>query len=562
MLRSLSLRDFVIVETLDLDFQAGFTVLTGETGAGKSILLDALALALGERADASVVRENASRAEIAVEFGLSHDSGNPAREAVLAWLQEHDLDEGDEIIMLRRTVDSTGRSKAFINGRTATLTQMREVGDMLVDIHGQHAHQLLLKTGAQRQLLDNHAGLQTLAGQVAQSYRTWQNKLDFLRRAEQDQSSMEQERERLAWQVGELEKCAPQTDEWAQVQSEHTRLAHAATLLEGCELALAQLEGNDNGAQGALLSTLNQIIHNLQKLADLDPALRDTLDALEPAQVQLDEAAHALSRYTQKVELDPSRLAQVEERLQSLHSMARKYRVAPEELPNLWAERAAQLATLEQAQDMAALEAQAKEAEADYRKVATQLSAQRKKAATALSKAVTEAMQGLSMAGGRFEIALNPLDVGQAFGLEQVEFLVAAHTGVSPKPLAKVASGGELARISLAISVIASSASLTPTLVFDEVDSGIGGAVAEVVGQLLRKLGAGRQVLCVTHLPQVAAQGHQHLRVSKVQHAGVTRSQLEHLDTPQRVEEIARMLGGTEITATTRAHANEMLAKA
>ncbi|CAJ92272.1 DNA repair protein RecN [Cupriavidus necator] len=557
MLRSLSIRDFVIVDTLDLDFTTGFTVFTGETGAGKSILIDALALVLGERADAGVVREGAPRASVSATF-----STHPALDA---WLAERELnseaEDGVHTVLLRRTVDAGGRSKAFINGAAATLAQLREVGDQLVDIHGQHAHQLLLRPDAQRLLFDAHAGLTQQAGAVAEAWRAWRACVRQREAVEHQSREMQLERERLEWQVGELDKLNPQPGEWEEIQSEYNRLSHAAGLIDGSRAALDAL----SEADGSVLSALNTIVHKLQQLADVDGALRDVLAALEPAQMQAEEAAHSLTRYVDRLELDPERLQAVDERMQALHATARKYRLPPEQLPDELVARRQQLDDLQAAQDLNKVMAREAAAKAAYLTLAQHLSHARKQAAQALSAAVTDAMQGLSMAGGSFVAALNALDEGQSHGLEQVEFLVAGHAGVSPRPLARVASGGELARISLAISVITSEASPTPTLIFDEVDTGIGGAVAEVVGRRLQELGRARQVLCVTHLPQVAAQAGTHLLVSKeTTDAGdgsVTRSRIRVLDPAGRVVETARMLGGATVTATTLQHAEEMLAQ-
>lgn len=553
MLRSLSIRDFVIVDTLDLDFSAGFTVFTGETGAGKSILIDALALVLGERADAGVVREGAARASISATF-LTHP-------ALDAWLAERELAGDDDTVLLRRTVDASGRGKAFINGAAATLAQLREVGDQLVDIHGQHAHQQLLRPDAQRHLFDAHAGLTEQAGAVAEAWRAWRAARTQREAVEHQSREMQLERERLEWQVGELDKLAPQPGEWEEIQGEYNRLSHAAGLIDGSRAALDALSESD----GAVASVLNGVVHRLQQLADVDASLRDVLAALEPALVQVEEAAHSLNRYVDRLELDPERLQAVEDRMQALHTTARKYRLPPEQLPDELLARRQQLDDLQAAQDINKVLAREAAARAAYLTLAQHLSAARKVAAAALSAAVTDAMQGLSMAGGTFAVALHPIDEGQSHGLEQVEFLVAGHAGVSAKPLARVASGGELARISLAISVITSEAAPTPTLIFDEVDTGIGGAVAEVVGRRLQELGRSRQVLCVTHLPQVAAQAGAHLLVSKESRTdkdgAVTRSRIRLLDAEGRVNETARMLGGATVTATTVQHAEEMLAQ-
>ncbi len=548
MLRHLSIRDFVIVAALDLEFDSGFSVFSGETGAGKSILIDALALALGERADASVVRTGCGRADITAEF-TPHDR-------VARWLDEHAFD-AEDTVMLRRVIDVNGRSRAFINGTSATLAQLRELGEMLVDIHGQHAHQLLMRPDAQRELFDTHAGLVADAATVARAWRVWRDATQAIDAAKAHERELQLEREKLAWQLAELDKLAPQAGEWDEVSNEHKRLSHSANLIEGVRGALNALSESDD----AMLAQLGAIVSKLRSLADYDTALGDALASLEPAEIQLQEAVYSLSHYAQRVDLDPERLAQVEARLDALHSTARKFRLPPDTLHEEHAARRAQLAALDAAADLGALEAAQAKAREAYLADAKRLSKARAQAAKALGTAVTAGMQELSMAGGSFEVALVPLADGGPHGLEQVEFRVAGHLGVPLRPLAKVASGGELARISLALAVIASAASPTPTLIFDEVDTGIGGGVAEVVGRLLHQLGRDRQVLCVTHLPQVAARGDHHFQVAKgADERGGTVSTVVALDRANRIEEVARMLGGLEITATTRKHAKEMLA--
>ncbi|KVE39863.1 DNA repair protein RecN [Burkholderia sp. TSV86] len=547
MLRHLSIRDFVIVAALDLEFDTGFTVFSGETGAGKSILIDALALALGERADASVVRTGSGRADISAEF--------TPHERVARWLDEHAFD-ADDTVMLRRVIDANGRSRAFINGTSATLAQLREVGEMLVDIHGQHAHQLLMRADAQRELFDTHAGLADDAAAVARRFRAWRDASAAIEAALSHERERQLEREKLAWQLAELDKLAPLPGEWDEISAEHKRLTHSANLIDGVQGALAAISESD----GAMLTQLRAIVSKLRSLSEYDPALNDVLASLEPAEIQLQEASYSLSHCAQRLDLDPDRLAQVETRLDALHSTARKFRLPPQTLHDEHAARRVQLAELDAAADLTALHAAAERAREAYLADAKRLSKARKAAAKALGAAVTAGMQELSMAGGSFEVALVPLEQGGAHGLEQIEFRVAGHPGVPLRPLAKVASGGELARISLALAVIASAASPTPTLIFDEVDTGIGGGVAEVVGRLLHQLGRMRQVLCVTHLPQVAARGDQHFQVAKAQDArGGTVSSVVALDKASRIEEVARMLGGLEITATTRRHAKEML---
>jgi len=553
MLQTISLRDFVIVDQLELDFASGFTVLTGETGAGKSILLDALSLVLGERADSSQIREGSTRAEISALFRIDPE----LIQSFSQWLDEQGfpMEEDGQSLLLKRTVESNGRSRAFINGSVATLAQLREAGDQLVDIHGQHAHQLLLKGGAQRELLDRHAGLLSLATEVAQAFKTLNDSRRRLEQAENAGQDVERERERLQWQLEELTELSPQEGEWANIQSEHARLANGAKLIGGCQEAIEILSDADN----SLESSLSKVCGNISALAEHDQALSSISESLESAQIQLDEAIHSLNRYLQKIDLDPARLEQVEERMQALHGASKKYRTETDALPKLLLETVERLDALTASQNIEVLREKVKQEEDGYLKVAKQLSLKRKKAATELGQLVTDAMQNLSMAGGRLEIALSPLQEGGSHGLEQIEFLVAGHAGSTPRSLAKVASGGELARISLAISVITSKASFTPTLIFDEVDAGIGGAVAETVGKLLHQLGQSHQILCVTHLPQVAAQGNHHLKVSKSQSGDKTVSQVQPLGRTERVEEVARMLGGATITDTTRRHARELL---
>ena len=554
MLHTLSIRDFVIVDTIELEFSAGFSVLTGETGAGKSILIDALTLALGGRGDASVVREGAAKADITADFSVS--------EVAQAWLVANEFSNDDGGALLRRVIDNAGRSKAYINGIPATAAQLRELGDMLVDIHGQHAHQSLLKSEAQRALLDGQAtareaGVEQDARQVAALHKRWRALVRQREEFETNAANVLYERERLEWQVGELEKLAAKPGEWTEITNEHSRLSHAASLLEGAQEALSLISESEDHPIVSQLSALNQ---KLGKLVSVDAELQPIVDLIESSRIQLQESVYALNNYLDRVELDPERLHQLDARMEAMHSTARKFRVTPEELPEEHAKLSEKLQHLADASDIEGLLRQEAKIEAEYRSVAERLSATRRAAALELGHAVTRAMQELSMTGGSFEIALHPC-APAAHGLEQVEFLVAGHAGTAPRSLAKVASGGELARIALAISVITSHATTTPTLIFDEVDSGIGGAVAEVVGRLLKRLGQGRQVLCVTHLPQVASQANQHFQVAKsTLDNGKTASRIDMLDAKARVEEVARMLGGLEITATTRKHARELLA--
>jgi DNA repair protein RecN (Recombination protein N) len=548
MLCRLTIRDFVLVERLELDFQAGFGTLTGETGAGKSILVDALAFALGDRADASLIRAGSERAEVNAEFDLA------AAPAAADWLRAHDLD-AQGVLLLRRVLDANGRSRAYLNGSPVTVQQLREVAESLVDIHGQHAHQSLLRSEAQRALLDSHAALEPLLAEVAGAWRQWREARTLLDAASNGLEALAIEREQLSWQVRELQTLGFSPEEWLALNEEHQRLAHAASLVEGAQSSLQVLAEGDSACEAQVAG----VAHRLQDLSEYDPALSEIAALVHSAQAELAEAISALRRYADRVELDPQRLAEAERRIDAVLGCARKFRCSPAELPALlvrWQER---LTIVGQAADIDALEQRVAAARAQYEQLAQQLSGQRAKAAAALGRDVSQVMQQLALGGGRFEVGLLPVDGGNAAGMEQIEFRIAGLAGSEPRSLAKVASGGELSRISLAIQVVASQAARVPTLIFDEVDVGIGGGVAEVVGRLLRELGAERQVLCVTHLPQVAARANWQWQVSKVAVADQLRSHVATLTGEARVEEIARMLGGVEITAITRQHAREML---
>jgi len=548
MLVRLAIRDFVIVDRLELDFSAGFGALTGETGAGKSILIDALALALGERADAGVVRAGCDKAEVTATFVIAQVP------EIQAWLAASDLD-GDDELLLRRVVDAGGRSRAYINGSPATVQQLREVAENLVDIHGQHAHQSLLRADAQRALLDAHGGLGELARQVASAFQEWRGAEKRLTELTASGEAILREREQLEWQIGELEALAFSTDEWAQLESEHKRLAHAASLIEGSEFALAILAEGDVACAGQI----DAVAGRLESLAEFDPALQEVAQLLQSVQAELGEAVSTLRRYAGRVDLDPQRLTEVERRLEAVYGMARKYRCLPEELPLKLSDWQARLTELGETADLAALTARAQTARAVYRELAGRLTVGRQQAAGELAVAVTALMRQLALGAGNLEVALLPLAEGAVFGEEQIEFRVSGLAGNEARPLAKVVSGGELSRISLAIQVVTSRSASVPTLIFDEVDVGIGGGVAEIVGRLLHELGAERQVLCVTHLPQVAARANWQWQVSKSSDGGKTLSNIRPLDLDSRVEEIARMLGGVEITAITRQHARELL---
>lgn len=548
MLRRLTIRDFVIVDRLELDFGAGFGTLTGETGAGKSILLDALGLALGGRADAGVVRTGCSRADIGAEFDL------PAQAALGDWLQEQALEVEDGTIMLRRVVEAGGRSRAWINGTAVTLAQLRTAGEWLADIHGQHAHHALLRADTQRELLDAHAGARAQVAALAQAYRRWQTLSALRREAEAASETSARERELLSWQLKEVDELDFDPEQWAELNAEHSRLAHAAGLMEGADAVLAMLGEGDE----AVCATLTHLDARVSELAAIDAGLDDVRELLSAAAIQADEALHALRRYRDRLDLDPQRLAEIERRISAVMDLARKYRLQPEEIPELrqrWSER---LAALEACSDPVRLAQDEEEARQGYELAAAALSAVRRPAAQALGEEITAAMQTLAMAGGRFDVGLEPC-APSVHGNELVEFRVAANPGQPLRGLARVASGGELSRIGLAIQVMTSRDAATPTLIFDEVDVGIGGRVAEIVGKLLARLGSERQVLCVTHLPQVAACADWQWRIAKVERDGQTLSEVSALDQAGRIEEIARMLGGVNITATTREHAAEML---
>lgn len=548
MLRRLTIRDFVLVDRLELEFATGFGALTGETGAGKSILVDALAFALGDRADTGLIRNGAERAEVSAEFDLAglHEAE--------VWLRERDLD-ADGGLLLRRVLDAGGRSRAYLNGSPVTVLQLREVAESLVDIHGQHAHQSLLRSDAQRLLLDSHAGLRPLLDGVAAAWRSWREARNLLDTASSGAAALAEEREQLEWQVRELEMLGYSGEEWEQLNIEHKRLANATRLVEAARFSLDVLAESESACEAQIEAAANRI----DDLTEFDPALSEVGTLLHSAQTELAEAVSALRRYADRVDLDPQRLGEVESRIDAVLSCARKYRTVPDELPDLLERWQGRLSVLGETADVAALEEKVQTARKHYEALAGKLSKARAAAAIALGKDVSKVMQQLALAGGRFDVALLPVVAGSANGNEQIEFRISGLAGTDARALAKVVSGGELSRISLAIQVVTSQAASVPTLIFDEVDVGIGGGVAEVVGRLLRELGAERQVLCVTHLPQVAARANWQWQVSKSAQNGVVRSRVVQLDETGRVEELARMLGGVEITAITRQHAREML---
>ena len=543
-LKNISLRDFVIVRSLDLDLQDGFTVLTGETGAGKSILIDALQLALGARADAGVVREGAQRCEISAEF--------ESQPALLEWLEQAGIAANDSLL-LRRTIDVQGKSRAWINGSAATATQLKDIADKLVDIHGQHAWQSLTRPDAVRGLLDSYANVSMQ--HLSQQWQQWRMAQKALLDARSAQDSLQQDRERLAWQIGELDKLSPGQAEWEDLNAQHSRLSNAQALRDAVQTALDALEESEQNAN----NLLGQALAALQGQEHIEPQFAPLCEVLGSALAQSGDVVHSLRSYARHAELEPQRLSELNERLSLWVGLARRYKRQPAELPDLLASWRHELQKLDAAADLANLERNEHLAQAEYFEEAKQLSRRRAKAAPELAKAITQAMQGLGMQGGKFEVALTMLEHPAQYGLEQPEFLVAGHSGTTPRPVGKVASGGELSRIALAIAVTTSQLGQAQTLIFDEVDSGVGGAVAETVGRLMKQLGKDRQVMAVTHLPQVAACADQHLVVAKKTENGKTFSTVESVNGEQRVAEIARMLGGERLSGTTLAHAKEML---
>ena len=550
-LTHITLRDFVIVHQLELDLSTGFSVLTGETGAGKSILIDALQLALGARAEAGVVREGASRCEVCAEFEPTP--------RIQAWLEEAGF-ETSANLLLRRTVDSAGKSRAWVNGSPATATQLRELGEQLLDIHGQHAWQSLTRPDAVRGLLDAYAGTDTRP--LKATWQAWRQAQQTLADALQAQSTLANERERLAWQIGELEKLNPQMDEWQALSTQHSRLANAQALMDGANQSTLLLEGEDSDSDGGALRQLSRAIQTLQSLGQFEPEFQSLADVLASAQAQAEDVAHSLHAYLRKTDLDPHHLAQLDERMGLWLSLARRYKKTPDELPLSLQTWRQELAQLDAAADLDRLQKAEQAAHKACLQAAKAVSQQRQKAAKPLAQAVSNAMQQLGMQGGRFEVQLQTLDAPAQHGLEEVSFLVAGHEGSTPRPVGKVASGGELSRIALAIAVTTSELGEAGTLIFDEVDSGVGGAVAETVGRLMKQLGQHRQVLAVTPLPQVAACADHHLLVSKAAAKGQVSSQVRSVNGEERVSEIARMLGGEKLSATTLAHAREMLGDA
>lgn len=555
MLVHLSVHNYAIVEHLDLELDAGMSVISGETGAGKSIMLDALGLCLGDRADSGVVRPGADKADILASFDL-HDIPE-AR----TWLAERDLDN-DGPCILRRVITAEGRSRGYINGSPCPQGDLKALGELLIDIHSQHEHQSLLKPDTHRRLLDEYAGSQELARQVQLAAQRWKQTKHELERVSSIGDEQRARHQLLSYQLEELDNLALGEDELDNLEQEHKNLTNAESLLSACRLVIEQCSEND---AGNVLSALTSSLNRLSAFQGQPGALSEATNLLASAQIQVEEAVGELNRFLDHFDADPERLQQMEERLDAIYTLARKHRIQPTELGAMQQQLFEELESLN-ADDQAAerLSEELAAFERHYQEKAAELSTLRNNAASQLASAVELEMQNLGMPGGRFSIKLSANSSSEPHpnGLEQLEFLVSANPGQPLKALAKVASGGELSRISLAIQVITAQTSRVPTLVFDEVDVGIGGPTAEVVGQLLRRLGERGQVLTVTHLPQVAAQGHQHLFVHKVRESNATRTAVSKLSPAQRVEEIARMLGGMDLTEESLAHARQMVGSA
>jgi len=552
MLSSIHIKNLAVVASAELEFSPGLTAMTGETGAGKSILIDALGLALGDRADNGMIRDGCDRAEITARFDLNE---NPD---VIQWLREQELDSGDECL-LRRVLVRNGSSRAYINASPVPVKMLQSLGALLVEIHGQHAHQSLLHRDHQRTLLDQYAAHHKLLEKTSGLYTRWR---ETEQRLEQLQAASRERSERidlLRYQTNELEALALGENELDQLSEEHVRLSNAGRLLESSQLILSALYEDENASAQ---NSLNRAISELDELLALDGSLSGCREMLESAGIQIQEAVSELRQYSDGIELDPGRLQQVEDRLGEIHNLSRKYRCKPEALLEHLHQLTAELDALTHTDNqLSELQQAAETLKKAYLESADKLSNSRKKAARKLSSRVVEGMRSLGMPNGilEFQVESLPPEKAGPSGYDRVEILISTNPGQPPQPLSKVASGGELSRISLAIEVATLSCAQVPTLIFDEVDVGIGGGVAEIVGRLLRQLGNQYQVLCVTHLPQVAAQGHQHLRVSKRSNKAGVQTQITPLDEQQRIEEIARMLGGLDITAQTLAHAKEML---
>ncbi len=555
MLVSLTVRDFAIVDQIEVEFDDGMTVLTGETGAGKSILVDALSLVLGERGSAQLVRSGAKRAEFSAEFDVA------TLPEIRSWLEEHSLDEGDECL-IRRVINADGRSRAFVNGNAVTIQQLKSIGEHLVDIHGQHFHQSLARRDIQRQLLDHFGGLNDLLGKVGTDFVSWRALAERHRQLTDADIDRASRLDLLTFQLDELRSLDAQPGEAEELQTERQRLANSGRLVEGAASALDAIFDGESGNANSLLADAGRAVDGL---VEFDESLQSVAELVESAGIQVTEAADELRRYVEGIDMDPARREEVESRLDAMFTLARKHRSEPKDLPELRGTLETEFDELNNAEERGReLEREVLAARDAFLKRAATLTKKRTAAAKKLAAEVTDAMHGLGMPGGRFEISIDALadDDARAHGADRIEFLISANPGQPLQALSKVASGGELSRMSLAIQVIASGGSDIPTMVFDEVDSGVGGGVAEMVGRRLAELGGDRQVLCVTHLPQVASLANQHFRIAKVTDGKSTRTSVQPLGKDERIEELARMLGGVEITRKTLEHAEEMLAGA
>jgi DNA repair protein RecN (Recombination protein N) len=553
LLTSLTVNNFTLVERLEVDFRAGMTAITGETGAGKSLVVDALGMALGDRGDTDRIRQGADKAEVAAVFELAGNS--PAHQ----WLRDNDV-EGDSeaTCLLRRVLTREGRSRGYINGRPATMQQLQQLGELMIDIHSQHEHQSLLRRDTHRRLLDAFAGCEDLAARVRDLHRDWRDSQHRLQALEEDAGESQARRELLEFQVGELDDLSPAEDELSELERDQQLLANAEQILRDSNAVLALCREGDE--QGDALGFVGRSLSLLENMPERSDALNEAQGMLDNARIQIEEAAREIQGYIDGFDMDPARLQSIEERLSAIYQMARKHRVLPAELPDLHHRLREELDSLGGGEgDLDTLRARVEEKRKALAGGADKLSTVRRKAAGKFADTVNAQLASLAMTGAELGVDLSENPAPTAQGNETVELLVSTNPGQPKKPLARVASGGELSRISLAIQVVAARHTDIPTLVFDEVDVGVGGAVAEVVGRLLRELGNRGQVICVTHLPQVASCAHQHLSVSKTSGAHSAESALLTLDPAQRVEEIARMLGGARITAQTKAHAEEML---
>jgi len=550
MLLNLSILDFVIVDKMSLDFKPGFSALTGETGAGKSILIDALSLALGQRNEGGVVRLHQDKADISAIFDIQNNN------EVIDWLKENELESDNAELILRRVIHADGKSRAFINGKVSTLQQLKELGESLVDIYSQNSHHSLLKLSSQRQILDNFGGHSDLAAEVYLLYQTWHKlhiqKIEYEKNAQIYSDELAELRDKLR----ELKQFAFTLADWETLQQDHSMMSHGSELIENINFCIEVLEKDDTAISNRLHLVQQKISHSVA----IDEKLKESSDLMDSICIQTQELIRSLNRYLQKVDLDPERLKDIEARIQAIHNFGRKHRIKPEEFEATLISWQARMDELESFQSDEGIDAKEKAALEAFNQKADLLTQARKKAAETLGQNITDAMQKLSFSHGRFEVKLTPQE-SSLHGLEQIEFLAAPHLGAEARPIHKAASGGELSRLSLAIRVASISKANVPCMIFDEVDVGIGGSVAEIVGKLLKELGSHdqRQVLVITHLPQVASLAVHHYKVSKTQENNQTLSHIHLMDEKMRVDEIARMLGGISITDTTREHAKEML---